>query len=163
MPLAIGNKWYFGSSLDSIALVKEVVSLDRIEGKAYFRTKVSYELKGNPGEVFEYYRLNNDTLFTCHYNETFGGYKHWPIAIFSLDVGDLFPTFQYKALNETKWTTIRSAKVTQKENEIIEFLETMSWESGSYTAYKKGVGIIEMRSLKGRGINLVDYELKHLE
>jgi hypothetical protein len=174
MPLAVGNKWYYSylnsNNNDDIVLIKEVVSIDKIDGKDYAVIKNLFVRKIK--EAFKYYsylRISNDTLYKMIYDEKRERYIENADAIFSLELNDSariqldVDTREEKSENEIlnlpkiSWMNI---KVTKKSEDIIEFYKnTIMVESEHTVKYKKGVGIIETNGSMSADYKLQDYKL----
>ena len=93
MPLAVGNKWYY-SYLNSInnkdiVLIKEVESIDIINGKEYAVIKNLFVRRINDTiKIYSYLRISNDTLYKMIYDEKRERYIENADAIFSLELNE---------------------------------------------------------------------------
>ena len=160
-PLAVGNKWLYNDN-SSI----QIVGIDSIEGKKYFKTKFQSTSTNKPPYIY-YQRLSNDTLFTLNFNEKYGEYSERITAIFNLDSGEVAQielpitnlTLSYEAegLPTGRKYTI---KAVNKSVNTIEFLtKTGGIDSKFYEVYKKGIGKIKSKNSWGVVLDLIDYDL----
>jgi len=162
MPLSIGNKWYYNSH------ISEVVGIDTIESKKYF--KLEYKNADEKFPPFYYYqRISNDTLYTLNFAQWSNLYFERVTAIFTLDSGDIarieLPQNELSSRNEAQGLPTGrnySIKVTNKDEDTIEFFTYSGMIDGETTeVYKKGVGLIKTRGGWGVGIELIDYDLNN--
>jgi hypothetical protein len=162
MPLAIGNKWYYNFH------TSEVVGIDTIEGKKYFKLKkVNVNTKFPPYSYHK--RISNDTLYTLNYDQKSNLYFERVTAIFTLDSGDVarieLPPNELSSKNEAEGLPTGrsySIKVTNKDENTIEFFTYSGKIDGDYTEiYKRGVGMVKLKGGWGQIIELIDYDLNN--
>ena len=162
MPLAIGNKWYYNFH------TSEVVGIDTIDGKKYFKLK----LKNVNAKFPPYYyhqRISNDTLYTLNLDQKSNLYFERITAIFNLDSGDVarieLPPNELSSKNEAEGLPTGrnySIKVTDKDEDTIEFFTYSGMIDGEYTEiYQKGIGMIKSKSGWGIITELIDYDLNN--
>ena len=160
MPLSIGNKWYYNS------YTSEVVGIDTIEGKKYF--KLEHKNVNEKFPPFYYHqRISNDTLYTLNLDQKSNLYFERVTAIFTLDSGDVarieLPPNELSSRNEAQGLPTGrkySIKVTNKNKETIELFTNVGGVDGNYTeTYKRGIGMIKSKNDWGIVTELIDYEL----
>jgi len=171
IPLAVGNKWYYNvHTLNSevgseISITSEIVGIEIIEGKKYF--KIKHENANAKFPAYYYHqRMSNDTLYTLNYEEKYSQYFERVTAIFTLDSGEVafveLPrtdlTLKYES--EGLPTGRRySIKVLNKDENSIELFTNSGMIDGDITEiYKKGVGMTKSKNDWGVVIELIDYE-----
>ena len=162
MPLAIGNKWYYNFH------TSEVIGIDTIEGKEYFKLK--YENVNSKFLPYFYHqRISSDTLYTLNYDQKSNLYFERITAIFTLDSGDVarieLPPSELNSKNEIKvLPTVRnySIKVTDKDEDTIELFTDIGMIDGETTEkYQKGIGMIKSKSGWGIVTELIDYDFNN--
>ena len=161
MPLSIGNKWAYGNVSFGVlekgkySYLKEVVSIDSIQGKKYYRIKVTSLGKDSVRRYDYYQRISNDTLFSLYRDPENDAYSESIEGIFSLKKDDSVVIH-----SDDKGWFVRTMKVESKNKDKIEFLFNTSHTSdGQYwVVYEKGIGIIKSYSIWG-GIKLLDYKI----
>jgi hypothetical protein len=160
-PLEVGNKWFYTNHIDSISYIKEVISRDTISGKEYYKIKNTRSVFDSLVTTFHHERVFNDTLFIREYSTLKNQITDRVVAIFSLFPGQSHVTLKVQGEWEEKWTILDALKMTQRKANYIEFQHGLSpaTDHGSYTAYKKGIGLIRSKSVQGRGIWLVKHHL----
>ena len=165
MPLSVGNKWIYGSKSEyifekhKIEFIKEVVDVDTINSRSYFKIRNEYFGKDSISTFYFYQRLSADTLFSLNYDSLNNSYLEVIEAIFSLNIGDTTCVYSRKNLADRCTEYIQVIKKSEKEIEIlhdsIEAIDIEQW----YT-YKRGLGIVIIRSAWGGHTELLDYEIK---
>jgi len=162
MPLSIGNKWYYNSH------TSEVVGIDTIEGKKYFKLEhKNVNAKFPP--YYYYQRISNDTLFTLNFGQWTNLYSERVTAIFTLDSGDVarieLPPNELSSRNEAQGLPTGRKyliKAINKNSETIELFTNVGGVDGNYTeTYKKGIGMIKSKNDWGIVTELTDYELNN--
>jgi len=162
MPLSIGNKWYYNSH------TSEVVGIDTIEGKKYFKLEhKNVNAKFPP--TYYYQRISNDTLFTLNFGQWTNLYSERVTAIFTLDSGDVarieLPPNELSSRNEAQGLPTGRKyliKAINKNSETIELFTNVGGVDGNYTeTYKKGIGMIKSKNDWGIVTELTDYELNN--
>lgn len=164
MPLSIGNKWTYGNKSENvfgkqkIEFIKEIVDIDTIHNRSYFKTRNEYFGKDSTSTFYYYQRISADTLFFLYYDSLNNSYLEVIEAIFSLNIGDTTCIYSRKNLAESCTEYIQVTKKTENEIEIlhdsIEAIDIEQW----YT-YKRGLGIVIIRSAWGGHTELLDYEI----
>jgi len=162
MPLSIGNKWYYNSH------TSEVVGIDTIEGKKYFKLEhKNVNAKFPP--YYYYQRISNDTLFTLNFGQWTNLYSERVTAIFTLDSGDVarieLPPNELSSRNEAQGLPTGRKyliKAINKNSETIELFTNVGGVDGNYAeTYKKGIGMIKSKNDWGIVTELTDYELNN--
>ena len=122
MPLAIGNKWYYNYR------TTEVVGIDSIEGKKYFKLKYENVNSKFP-PFYNHQRMSNDTLYTLNYDQKSNLYFERVTAIFTLDSGDVarieLPPNEKSSKNEYEGLPTGrrySIKALNKDEDTIELI-----------------------------------------
>ena len=174
MPLAIGNKWLYNvhpsnvEAKSEISFTSEIISIDTIEGKKYFKFK--YEnVNPNIPPTFYYQRSSNDTLYTLNYDEERKKYIERVSTIFTLDSNEVALIKLNIEEKETgnkieRLPTINrySIKAIKKDDDKIELFTDRSLIDGNYTEiYKRGIGMIKSKNDWGIITELIDYDLKN--
>jgi len=162
MPLSIGNKWYYNSH------TSEVVGIDTIEGKKYFKLEHKNVNAKFPPDYY-YQRISNDTLFTLNFGQWTNLYSERVTAIFTLDSGDVarieLPPNELSSRNEAQGLPTGRKyliKAINKNSETIELFTNVGGVDGNYTeTYKKGIGMIKSKNDWGIVTELTDYELNN--
>jgi hypothetical protein len=164
MPLSVGNKWTYGSKSEyileknKIQFIKEIVDIDSIQNRSYFKIKNEYFGKDSTSTFYYYQRISADTLFSLYYNSLNNSYLEVIEAIFSLNIADTTCVYSRKNLADRCTEYIQVIKKSQNEIEIlhdsIEAIDIEQW----YT-YKRGLGIVIIRSAWGGHTELLDYEI----
>ncbi len=162
MPLSIGNKWYYNSH------TSEVVGIDTIEGKKYF--KLEFKNVNEQFPPFYYYqRISNDTLYTLNLDQKSNLYFERVTAIFTLDSGDVarieLPPNELSSRNEARGLPTGrkySIKAINKNKETIELFTNVGAVDGNYTeTYKRGIGMIKSKNDWGIVTELIDYNFNN--
>lgn len=174
MPLAIGNKWFYNvhssnvEAKSEITFANEILTIDTIEGKKYFKFKHE-NINSNIPPTYYYQRNSNDTLYTLSYDEKSNKYKEKVIAIFNLDSNEV----ALIKLNEEEKNTGNkierlpamnrySIKAIKKDKDEIELYINRGLVDGNYTKiYKRGIGMIKLKNDWGIVTELIDYDLKN--
>lgn len=160
MPLAIGNKWYYKLH------TTEIIGIDTIEGKNYFKLK--YENVNAKFPPYYYHqRISNDTLYTLNHDQKSNLYFERVTAIFTLDSGDVarieLPPNELSSKNEAEGLPTGrrySIKALKKDEDTIELFTNRGMIDGDTAEiYKRGVGMIKSKSGWGIVTELIDYEL----
>jgi hypothetical protein len=162
MPLAIGNKWYYNFH------TSEVVGIDTIDGKKYFKLKLE-NVNAKFPPYYYHQRISNDTLYTLNLDQKSNLYFERITAIFNLDSGDVarieLPPNELSSKNEAEGLPTGrnySIKVTDKDEDTIEFFTYSGMIDGEYTEiYQKGIGMIKSKSGWGIITELIDYDLNN--
>lgn len=158
IPFSIGNKWFYNSH------TSEVVGIDTIEGKKYF--KLEYKNVDEKFPPFYYHqRVSNDTLYTLNFGQYSNIYFERVTAIFTLDSGDVakieLPPNELSSRNEAKGLPTGREyliKVINKTRETIELFTNIGGVDGNFTeTYKRGIGLIKSKNDWGIVTELIDY------
>jgi hypothetical protein len=165
MPLSAGNKWIYGSKSEyileknKIEFIKEVVDIDTILNKRYFKIRYDYFSKDSTLSNFYYQRISADTIFSLYYDSSGNSYFEVIEAIFSLNIGDT-SCIDYQIYFGDKCRAY--IEVTRKIENEIEFLNNSieGIDEERWYTYKKGIGIVGIRSAWGVNTELLDYEIK---
>ena len=162
MPLSIGNKWYYNSH------TSEVVGIDTIEGKKYF--KLEYKNVNEKFPPFYYHqRISNDTLYTLNHDLKTNLYFERVTAIFTLDSGDVarieLPPNELSSRNEAEGLPTGRKyliKAINKTKETLELFTNVGGVDGNYTeTYKRGIGMIKSNNDWGIVTELIDYSFNN--
>lgn len=170
MPLSVGNKWFYKYENSSISEIKEVTSIDTIEGKVYFQITDSH-IQSDTTLVYHYHqRLSNDTLFTLNFDNRRKRYFERVDAIFSLNENDnaLF-SIQRDDSSDKNGDDIHrlpsryTISVRNKKNDLIEFIHNSGlFVDGGYTTiYQRGIGMIKFSNDWGVRFEIEKYELNN--
>lgn len=162
MPLSIGNKWYYNSH------TSEIVGIDTIEGKKYFKLEHKYVNEKFP-PFYYYQRISNDTLYTLNFAQWSNLYFERVTAIFTLDSGDIarieLPPNELSSRNEAQGLPTGRKyliKAINKNKETIELFTNVGGVDGNYTeTYKRGIGMIKSKNDWGTVTELIDYEINN--
>jgi hypothetical protein len=162
MPLSIGNKWVYDSNEGY-----EIISIDTINTKKYYKFKTSCITNGKPAECFYWQRISNDTLFSLNYDSGANDYVEFVDAIFTLNENDVaeihLPNRDKILLNESERLPSGneySIKVLSKKDDTIEFFtHRHGIDANQIVVYKKGIGIIKTKNDWGIEKKLTDYKL----
>ena len=162
MPLAIGNKWYYNYH------TSEVIGIDTIDGKKYFKFK-RVNVNAKFPSYYYHQRISNDTLYTLNLDQKSNLYFERITAIFTLDSGDVarieLPPNELSSKNEAEGLPTGrrySIKALNKNEDTIELFTNRGMIDGEFTEiYKKGVGMVKSKSGWGQVIELIDYELNN--
>jgi hypothetical protein len=169
MPLAIGNKWFYNvhTSNDEagseVSIISEIISIDTIEGKNYFRLKYENVNSKFP-TVYYHQRMSNDTLYTLNYDQKSNLHFERVTAIFTLDSGDVarieLPPNELSSRNEAQGLPTGRKyliKAINKNKETIELFTNVGGVDGNYTeTYKRGIGMIKSKNDWGIVTELID-------
>lgn len=165
MPLFIGNKWTYGSKSENIfekqkiEFIKEIVDIETIHNRSYFKFRNEYFAKDSIFTFFYYQRISNDTLFSLYYDSMSTKYLEFIDAIFSLNVGDTTCIQTNYNISERCRTQIVVTKKTNYRFEILRDSNEAIDEEQWFT-YVRGVGIVLIRSAWGINTELLDYEIQ---
>jgi hypothetical protein len=164
MPLSVGNKWIYGSESEyileknKIEFIKEVVEIDSFNNRTYFKMKNNYFGKDSTTTFYYYQRISADTLFSLYYDSLNNSYLEVIEAIFSLNIGDTTCIDYQKYFGDKCRAYIEVTRKVENEIELlhnsIEAIDEEQW----YT-YKRGLGIVIIRSAWGEHTELLDYEI----
>ena len=165
MPLSVGNKWIYGSKSEyifekhKIEFIKEVVDVDTINSRSYFKMRNEYFGKDSISTFYFYQRLSADTLFSLYYDSISTKYLEFIDVIFSLDIGDTTCIDQNIDITERCRTQI---VVTKKTNDRFEILHDSNEgiDEEQWFTYERGVGIVLISSAWGINTELLDYEIQ---
>jgi len=164
MPLSIGNKWTYGNKSENvfgkqkIEFIKEIVDIDTIHNRSYFKMKNYYFGKDLTSTFYYYQRISADTLFSLYYDTS--GNSNFEVieAIFSLNIGDTSCVDYQKYFGDKCKDFTVIANKTENEIEIlhesIDAIDVEQWHT-----YKRGLGIVTIRSAWGGHTELLDYEI----
>jgi hypothetical protein len=164
MPLSIGNKWTYGSKSEylfekqKIEFIREIVDIDTIHNRSYY--KITNEYFGKDSTFSYYYqRISSDTLFSLYYDSLNNSYLEVIEAIFSLKIGDTTCIFSQKYLGDKCREYIVVTNKTENDFEIlhnhIDIIDEELWY-----IYKRGLGVVIIRSAWGGNTELLDYEIQ---
>jgi hypothetical protein len=165
MPLSIGNKWTYGSESEyvfekqKIEFIKEIVNIDTILNRIYFKVKNEYLAKDSNFTFFYYQRISADTLFSLYYDGLSNSYLEFIEAIFSLNIGDTTCIYSPENFSEKCREYIIVTNKTEDDFEILHNNIEASDEEQWYT-YKRGFGIVIIRSAWGGTTELLEYEIR---
>jgi hypothetical protein len=164
MPLSVGNKWIYGSTSEyilernKIEFKMEVVEIDTIRSKNYYKIRNEYYGADSSFSYYYYQRISADTLYSLHFDSSDNSYLDYIEAIFSLNIGDTTCIYSRNNLAERCAGYIQ---VTKKSENEIEFLHNSidAIDEEQWYTYKRGLGIVIIRSAWGGHTELLDYEI----
>jgi len=165
MPLSVGNKWTYGSKSENvfekqkIEFIKEIVDIDTIHNRSYFKMRNEYFGKDSISTFFYYQRISADTLFSLYYDSLSNSYLEIIEVIFSLKIGDTTCIYSREHLAEKCEEYIVVTNKTENDFEILHDHIDMIDEEQWYT-YKRGLGIVIIRSSWGGTTELLEYDFK---
>ncbi|MCU0414439.1 MAG: hypothetical protein MUE91_08590, partial [Ignavibacteriaceae bacterium] len=107
---------------------------------------------------YYYQRISADTLFSLYYDSLNNSYLEVIEAIFSLNIGDTTCIDYQKYFGDKCRAYI---EVTRKVENEIEFLQNSieAIDEEQWYTYKRGLGIVIIRSAWGGHTELLDYEI----
>jgi len=174
MPLTIGNKWFYNAHTSNtevgseISIISEIVGIDTINGKKYFKIKRE---KPNARFPIYYYhqRMSNDTLYTLNYDEKYNDYFERVAAIFSLDSGEVATiklpstdlTLKYEADGHPTGRQYSLEALSKDKNSIELFYKSRMIDGNHTEIYTKGIGMTKSKNDWGIVIELIDFKLRN--
>jgi hypothetical protein len=164
MPLFVGNKWIYGSKSEyileknKIEFIKEVMDIDSLNNRTYFKMQNTYFGKDSTTTFYYYQRISADTLFSLYFDSSNSSYLEVIEAIFFLNIGDTTCIDYQKYFGDKCRAYI---EVTRKVENEIEFLHNSieAIDEEQWYTYKRGLGIVIIRSAWGGHTELLDYEI----
>jgi hypothetical protein len=165
MPLSVGNKWIYGSKSEyileknKIEFIKEVLNVDTINSRSYFKIKNEYFGKDSIFTFFYYHRISSDTLLSLYYDSLGNSYFEVIEAIFSLNIGDTtcidYQKYFGDKCKEFTVVTNRTGNGFEILHNHIDITDEEQW----YT-YKRGLGVVIIRSAWGGNTELLEYKIQ---